>query len=293
MEARGNENRATAEDVDLRDVTLPAEREYKPKTPDDYATESFGKPGTIAERLKNAAGDRSLQLSAGARGSRQPWSTRGEEFFEFRHDRENSDAWAALADYALVSANVDDPKNGAKAWAAQFNIDCEASRVVFVILDMNGHYVTHVGDAELSAGDQLSRSKLIAFAKQHTLAKPDAKQILADGLARESRGQGVLVEESGSYCSWCVKLGEYFEAHRDQLDKDYVIVTLDYRFTHGEDVISRLKTTEGGIPWMAILDGTGKTLITSDDPKTGNIGYPGEANGRTHWEKMLRTHCAT
>jgi hypothetical protein len=39
---------------------------------------------------------------------------------------------------------------------------------------------------------------------------------------------------------------------------------------------------------MAILDQNGKTLITSDDPKTGNIGYPGEAAGRLHWERMLR-----
>jgi beta-lactamase regulating signal transducer with metallopeptidase domain len=279
----------TAEDVDLGDVTLPADREYKPKTPDDYATESFGKPGTITGRLKNAQeiARLSYQQVLVVLGSADRQAAK--RFFEFRHDRENSDAWAALADYALVSANVDDRKNGAQVWASQFNIDCRFPRVAFVILHMDGHYVTHASDLELSSGDQLSRSKLIAFARQHTLAKPDARQILAGGLARaKARDKRVLVEESGPYCSWCVKLGQYFEAHREQLVKDYVIVTLDYRFAHGEEVISRLKSTEGGIPWMAILDENGKTLITSDDPKIGNIGYPGEPGGRLHWERMLR-----
>ncbi|HEX4072159.1 MAG TPA: hypothetical protein VHX68_13360 [Planctomycetaceae bacterium] len=27
-----------------------------------------------------------------------------------------------------------------------------------------------------------------------------------------------------------------------------------------------------GIPWMAILGADGKTLVTSDAPKTGNVG---------------------
>ncbi len=279
----------TAEEVDLGDVMLAADREYKPKTASDYSTESFGKPGSITERLKNAHEIAMLSYQQVLVVLGSPDRPAAKKFFEFRHDPENSDAWAALADYALVSANVDDPKNGARAWASQFNIDCKSPRVVFVILDMNGHYVTHVGDLDLSTGDQLDRSKLIAFAKQHALAKPDAKQLLAAGLARaKAEGKRVLVEVSGPYCSWCVKLGRYFEAHHEQLDKDYVIVTLDYRFAHGQDVISRLRSIEGGIPWMAILDEDGKMLITSDDPKIGNIGYPGEASGRAQWERMLR-----
>jgi hypothetical protein len=44
---------------------------------------------------------------------------------------------------------------------------------------------------------------------------------------------------------------------------------------------------EGGIPWTVILDENGEPLITSDGPN-GNIGYPGEPEGRVHFEKMLR-----
>ncbi|MBI4586811.1 MAG: hypothetical protein HY717_22580 [Planctomycetes bacterium] len=42
-----------------------------------------------------------------------------------------------------------------------------------------------------------------------------------------------------------------------------------------------------GIPWMAILDADGKTLITSDGPK-GNIGFPVEPHEIEHFLAMIR-----
>ena len=42
----------------------------------------------------------------------------------------------------------------------------------------------------------------------------------------------------------------------------------------GAKVAARLrKGKRGGIPWMVILDGDGKELVTSDGPK-GNVGCP-------------------
>jgi hypothetical protein len=37
------------------------------------------------------------------------------------------------------------------------------------------------------------------------------------------------------------------------------------------------------------LDGEGKPVATSDHPKEGNIGYPGEEPGATHFKQMLET----
>lgn len=280
----------TAEGLDIGDVTLPKTVAYKPKTANDYATEAFAKAGTITDRLTSAKeiAHLSYQQILVVLGS--PDRPAAKKFFEYRHDMDQTDAWAALANYALVAANVDDAKNGAAAWASQLNIDCKSPRVMFVVLDANGKYLTHASDQDLSTAGRLSRSKLIAFANEHTLPKPDAKKLLADALARaKAEDKRVLVEHGGAYCSWCVKLGQYFAAHHEQLDKGYVIVTLDYRFTNGEAVITRLRPIEGGVPWVAILDGTGKVLITSDAPKTGNIGYPGEPGSRGHWEHMIRS----
>ncbi len=48
----------------------------------------------------------------------------------------------------------------------------------------------------------------------------------------------------------------------------------------------RVRTSEGGIPWMAILDSKGKVLATSDGPE-GNIGYPNNPDRIDHFLKML------
>jgi len=39
---------------------------------------------------------------------------------------------------------------------------------------------------------------------------------------------------------------------------------------------------------MVIVDADAKSLITSDGPR-GNIGYPSDAAGIAHFERMLRT----
>lgn len=62
--------------------------------------------------------------------------------------------------------------------------------------------------------------------------------------------------------------------------KDYVVVMIDTdRMTGGAELAKELRAGSkgGGIPWMVILDRTGKAMITSDGPK-GNVGCP----ARTH-----------
>ena len=84
-----------------------------------------------------------------------------------------------------------------------------------------------------SGGGKPDRAKLIAFAKSHAPALPDAQALLDDALVRAKReGKRILLDESGAYCGWCVKLADYFGANRDLLEKDFVLLTLDRRFAH-------------------------------------------------------------
>ena len=56
--------------------------------------------------------------------------------------------------------------------------------------------------------------------------------------------------------------------------KDYIVLKIDSRMINGRAAQKTLRpSSRGGIPWMAILDGEGRTLITSDGPK-GNVGCP-------------------
>ncbi len=99
----------------------------------------------------------------------------------------------------------------------------------------------------------------------------------------------VFVQVSGARCGWCFVLSRYLNAHHGLIDKEFVYVKLDDRLKNGEAVIKRVRPKqEGGIPWMVFLDEAGEPLITSDGPD-GNIGYPAEPEGRTLFEKMLRT----
>jgi hypothetical protein len=139
-------------------------------------------------------------------------------------------------------------------------------------------------------GKTMDAQPLTAFLKQHLPPMPDAQKRLADALAQARReNKHVLVEQSAAWCGWCHVLAKYLDKHRSLVEKDYVWITIDPRFAHGEAVIKKLRPkAEGGIPWMVILDADGKPLITSDGPE-GNIGYPSEAKGAEHFEKMLRT----
>ena len=75
----------------------------------------------------------------------------------------------------------------------------------------------------------------------------------------------------------------------DLLGKDYLHVKVDWRWKNADEVMQGIRTSEGGIPWYAILDADGKVLATSDGPD-GNVGFPDphKSAGIAHFLKTLR-----
>lgn len=73
----------------------------------------------------------------------------------------------------------------------------------------------------------------------------------------------------------------------DLLARDYVLQSIDSgKHDNAKAVIQKIRTKGGGIPWMAIVDPTGKVLITSDGPK-GNVGCPWEPHEIAWFREML------
>ncbi|HZN41649.1 MAG TPA: hypothetical protein VFD82_22790 [Planctomycetota bacterium] len=72
------------------------------------------------------------------------------------------------------------------------------------------------------------------------------------------------------------------------LQKDYVLLSLDSRNRRGAEVIAKLRGdhADGGIPWLVVVDGEGKQIVTSDGPK-GNIGCPVQPNEIAWFRTML------
>ena len=75
------------------------------------------------------------------------------------------------------------------------------------------------------------------------------------------------------------------------LARDFVTLKIDEdRMVGGKDILNRYRTKENGrgLPWFVFLDGDGKGLITSDDPDSVNIGYPGGDFQEPHFRRMFQ-----
>jgi len=66
-----------------------------------------------------------------------------------------------------------------------------------------------------------------------------------------------------------------------------VVVKIDTdNMENGQAVADKLGGKGKGLPWMTILDATGKELVTSDGPG-GNIGCPATEEEQAHFVSMV------
>jgi hypothetical protein len=62
----------------------------------------------------------------------------------------------------------------------------------------------------------------------------------------------------------------------------------------GNRVLEELmKGREGGLPWIAILDGEGQELVSSNDSKGNNIGCPVADHEVEHFVEMIKVSSGT
>src|SRR5262249_21362247 len=130
--------------------------------------------------------------------------------------------------------------------------------------------LVHDGDkrvAEASAAGEdggVPRDGLAAFLEKHAPTPLDARQLLADPLARAKKeNKRILVQETATWCGPCWSLSRFLDRHRGVWSKDYRWVKIDHRWARATEVMKEIrKGNGGGIPWTAILDADGKVLAT-------------------------------
>jgi len=272
--------------IELGDVILPdSPRQLTWK---DYQATAFNEPGSLSERLAEAKITARLSYQNVMVLLGSPGSPACDRFFEYRYEQGRNQVWEAMCEHVLVAVNTEKAGPELRDWAGKTNVTLPATGMNIAILDMDGHLVAQATDGALSVDGKLDRAKLIDFATKYALLKPDAQKLLDDALGRARReNKNVLLDESGPYCPWCVKLSKYIEANQKLIDEDYVCITLDRRFAHGKEILGKLHSKDFSTPWIAILTPDGKPLATSDS-QGENFGYPGSADGRRQWEQMLR-----
>ena len=283
-----------AELMKLGDVKLPPP--YREPTLAERIAKSMPTEPGPEERLKRKLRDAKLGDQRLLVLAMEQESAPSREFFSLYYGenpaKPDTAFLEAFGHFTLlaIDTSTGDRRNAARPLLERLKAPAPATgSATFAILGPSGEVIAIKPSDELSADGKLSREKLVDFLLKHVPPIPDAEQRLAGALAEARRtSRRVLVQHSGPYCAPCVALSRFLDEHAALIAKDYVYVKLEDRFSNGEEVISRFRPDKkGGIPWFVMLDADGKPLITSDGPD-GNIGFPSDAAGVAHFEKMVR-----
>jgi hypothetical protein len=288
------QNGAAAKDA----KPVPARpRQFKPPTLEKMIEAAMREKKPLNDQLQSDLTDARLFENYVLVVAGPPKSEACRRFFSIVYRRDGQaggeDARNALLDFTRLAVDASAPERAAelKTFLARWNLTVPApDDALFAVIDTEGHLVTATTGKKLWADQKTDAKVLTALLKDHAPPMPDAQKRLKDALAKAKReNKRVFVEQSASWCGWCHVLAKFLDQHRSLVEKDYVWITIDPRFAHGEEVIKKLRPKqEGGIPWVVILDADGNALINSDGPE-GNIGYPGSPQEIEHFGKMLRT----
>lgn len=204
-------------------------------------------------------------------------------------------------EYELACLDTDQP--AVRQFAAEFGVtaagggDNSKSSPILVVLDDDGSPVATY-PLRIDGQKELNRRDLSTFLLSHKLAARDAQKLLEQALlAAKDHDKRVFLIFSASWCNPCRQLARLLDSQSKELERHYVFVRLDIdRDLGAERLHDRYPESKNeGIPWYAILDSTGKELITSNAPRsifqTGstNISVPNTRKDLDHFIHMLKT----
>lgn len=127
---------------------------------------------------------------------------------------------------------------------------------------------------------------------------PNAERLI-DSALKEARSSNrkVLLALGAKSCLPCRQLEQFLMEQEPIVSRHFVVVKIDVddSMLHGKAVQARYRTLPGSLgdacyfPWMAILDESGRRLVTSDDGPRGTIGLPhGGPSDRAWFLQLLR-----
>jgi thioredoxin-related protein len=157
------------------------------------------------------------------------------------------------------------------------------------ILDVDGKVLTNQETGSLEVGSKHDPEAVAGFLKKWQPEPQNAADLLQAALRQAaSQEKRVLLHVGTPTCGWCKILSRFLTEHESILSQDFVDLRIDtVRMHRGEEVAARfLPANSLGVPWMVILDASGKVLSTSVSAQ-GNIGYPVTPPEIKHFMQMM------
>jgi len=196
-------------------------------------------------------------------------------------------------EYVLVLIDVDtiDGKMHNEAINERYGNPRQHGLPAWVVLDADGKKLATVDTEPFEIGDTYDPAKIKAALDEHKAAPASAEAAMSSAIAlAQSQSKKVFAHFTAPWCAWCKRLDTYFamEEVAGVFDTAFVRVKIDVeRMSGGKDVAAKYGMTETtGLPFLAILDGTGRKLVDSVGPK-GNAGFPVEDFEVAHYMDML------
>ena len=281
----------SGETLNLGDVQVPPPpKRYVPPTLEERIAGAFAVKGTPMERYERALKPIKLvnqHLLVVFGRSADP---RIHQLMQIRYEDKD---FREMRDEFLFMAI---PTGGEKQKAAMAlakeldeSIDGKRGEFLLVILDSDGQKVATVDSDAVCDGDELSKEKLFKVLGNHLTQRIDAQALLEEALAKaKTENKRVIVQETATWCGPCHRLSGFLKENREW-EEDYILVKMDHRWKGAREIMKEIRDgAEGGIPWFAILDASGKKLATSNHSESGsNIGFPSSEEGQAHFAAML------
>jgi len=165
------------------------------------------------------------------------------------------------------------------------------------VLDASGKAIAQqeTGALEVKGEPRHDPAKVLEFLSAHQAPYLNAQDLYASALKRaQTENKRVFLHFGAPWCGWCHRLEAWMADPRVTaiLAKDFIDLKIDEdRTVGGKELYAKLSgTTDGGVPWIVLLDAQGKELASGtnrDDQKAGNVGFPQEEAEIAWFGKML------
>ncbi len=195
-------------------------------------------------------------------------------------------------EYDVIHIDAGQPNNKNLDLATTYGADLKKNGFPFLtILDADGKPLANQETSSLELKDANGESvlgkdqghdpkKVLEFLKKHEATPQLAQDLLDKALAdAKAANKSVFIHFGAPWCLWCHRLENWMAKPEVAalLAKDFVAVKIDQdRNTGGLNMLTKMRgNNDGGIPWFAFLDPTGKPIATSTVNKA-NLGFPAD-----------------